>query len=43
MAIEQCGFFNKPHLLWHGPILYNGYLIGPETLTPVAERLAVEL
>ena len=43
MAIEQWGFFNVPHLLWHGPTLYNGYLRGPVTLTPIAERLAVEL
>ena len=32
-----------PHLLRHGPIVYNGHLRGPMTLTPVAERLAVEL
>ena len=37
------GFFNMPHLLWHGPILYNGYLQGPVTLKPVAKRLTVEL
>ena len=43
MAIEQSGFFNVAHLLWHGPTLYNGHLRGPVTLTPVAERLAVEL
>ena len=23
MAIEQWGFFNGPHQLWHGPTLYN--------------------
>ena len=34
--------FNVPHLLWHGPTLYNGLLRGPVILTPVAERLAVE-
>ena len=32
-----------PHLLQHGPTLYNGHLRGPVTLAPVAERLAVEL
>ena len=35
--------FNMPHLLCHGQTLYNGYLREPVTLTPVAERLAVEL
>ena len=43
VAIDQWEFFNVPHLLWHGPTLYNGHLRGPVTLTPVAERLAVEL
>ena len=43
MAIDQWVVFNVPHLLWHGPTLYNGHLRGPVTLTPVAERLAVEL
>ena len=43
MAIEQWGFFNVPHLLWHWHTLYNGHLRGPVTLTPVAERLAGEL
>ena len=43
MVIEQWGFFNVPHLLWHKPTLYNCHLRGPVTLTPVAERLAVEL
>ena len=32
-----------PHLLGHGPTLYNGHLRGPVKLTPVAERLTVEL
>ena len=41
--IEQWGFFNVPHRLRHGPTVYNGHLRGPVTLTPVAERLAVEL
>ena len=36
-------FFNVPHLLWHGATLYNGYNWRPVTLTPVAERLAVDL
>ena len=43
MAFEQCGFFNVPHLVRHGPTLYNGHLRGPVTRTPVAKRLAVEL
>ena len=43
MAIEQRGFSSVPHLLWHGASLYNGHLWGPVTLTPIAERLAVEL
>ena len=43
MAIEQWGFFNVPHLLQHGPTVYNGHHHGPVTLTPIAERLAVEL
>mgnify|MGYP003684331051 CR=1 FL=1 len=32
-----------PHLLWHWSSVCNGYLRGPVTLTPIAERLAVEL
>ena len=43
MTIEQWGFFSVPHLLWHGASVYNGHLQGPKTLTPIAERLAVEL
>ena len=44
MAIKQLGFFNVPHLLWHGPIFNNGHFRGPLTLTPVPiKRLAVEL
>ena len=43
MAIEQWGFLSVPHLLWHGASVYNGHLRGPVTLTPIAERLAVEL
>ena len=26
MAIKQWGFFWVPHLLWHGPTLYNSHL-----------------
>ena len=43
MAIEQWGFFSVPHLLKHGSSFYNCHLRGPVTLTPNAERLAVEL
>ena len=43
MAIVQSGFFSVPHLLWHGASVYNGHLRGPMTLSPYAERLAVEL
>ena len=43
MTIEKWGFFEVPHLLWHGSTLYNSHLRGPVTLTPVAELLAVEL
>ena len=43
MAIEQWGFFNVPDPLRNGPTVYNGHLREPVTLTPVAERLAVEL
>ena len=31
------------HVLWHGTSVYNGYLLGPVTLAPIADRLAVEL
>ena len=43
MTIKQWGFFNVPHLLWHGPAPYNGHLRGTVTLSPLAERWAVEL
>ena len=43
MAIEQWGFFSVPHLLWHEASVHNGHLRGPETLKPIAERVAVEL
>ena len=39
MAIQQWWFFSVPHLLWHGASVY---LRGPVTLTPIAERLALE-
>ena len=35
MAIEKWRSFNVPHLLWHGPTLYNSHLWGPVTLTPL--------
>ena len=34
MVIKQWGFFNVPHLLWHGASVYNGHIRGPVTLTP---------
>ena len=43
VAIEQWGFFSVPHLLWQGASVKNGHLWGPVTLTPIVERLAVEL
>ena len=43
MAIKLWGFLSVPHLQWHGASVYNGYLGGPATLTPIVERLAVEL
>ena len=43
MAIELWGFFSVSYLLWHGESVYNGQLRGSMTLTPNAERLAVEL
>ena len=30
-------------VLWHWPSIYNGHLRGHVTLTPISERLAVEL
>ena len=39
---ELWGFFSVSHLLWHGTLVYNVHLRGPMTLTPNAERLAVE-
>ena len=43
MAIEQWVVFSVSHVLWHGASIYNGHLRGLVTLTPFAERLAVEL
>ena len=43
MAIEQWGFSNASHLVWHGPTFYNWHIRGPVTLTPHAEGLLVEL
>ena len=43
MVNKHWGFFSVPHLLWHRTSIYNGHLRGPVTLTPIAERLAVEL
>ena len=36
-------FFSVPHLLLHEASVSNGHLRGPLTLTPIAERLTVEL
>ena len=36
-------FFSVSQLLWHGASVYNGHIRGHVTLTPIAERLAVEL
>ena len=36
-------YFSVPHPLWHGASVNNGHLRGTVTLTPIAERLAVEL
>ena len=43
MVIEQWGFFSVTHQLCYGASFNNGHLRGPVTLTPIAERLAVEL
>ena len=40
---QQWGFSNVPHLLWHGASVYNSHLQGPVPVTPIAQRLAVEL
>ena len=38
MAIEQWGFHNVPHPLWHGSTVYNDHLRRPMTITLNAER-----
>ena len=43
MAIEHWRFLFVLYRLWHGTSVYNGHLQGPVTLTPIAERLAVEV
>ena len=43
MAIEQWVFLSVSHVLWHGASIYNCHIRGLVTLTPFAERLAVEL
>ena len=43
IGIEQWGFFGVPYLLWQGASVYNGHLLESVTLTPIVERLAVEL
>ena len=35
--------FSVPHLLWHRASVYTDHLRWPVTLTPIAERLSVEL
>ena len=43
MAYEQYNvILNMPQLLWHRSSVYDAHLRGPVTLTPVAQRLAVE-
>ena len=43
MANEQWWFFSVPHLLWRGASVYNGHLLGPVTLTPIAVELLLPL
>ena len=43
MAIEQLRIFCVATPTELGVFVYNGQLKGPVTLTPIAERLAVEL
>ena len=43
MAIEQWRFFSVSDFLGNKASVYDGYFRGPVTLTPIAERLAVEL
>ena len=42
-ALHSWPSSREPSLLWHGTFVYNGYLRGPVTLTPISERLVVEL
>ena len=42
-ASEQWGLFSVPRLLWHETSVYDGHLRRSVTLTPIAERLAVEM
>ena len=41
MVIEQCGFFNVQHRLWHGTTFLKVISEDPWPLTPVAECGAV--
>ena len=43
MTIEQLEFCGLPHLLWHGATVHNGHLRGPLTITPITERMTLEL
>ena len=43
IAIKQWGFFNVPHVLWHGPTVNSCHLRGPVTLKPVDQHLAEEM
>ena len=50
LPVKGCKFWSMlgthghvQHLLWQGTSVYNGHLRGPVRLTPIAERLAVEL
>ena len=43
MALSNEGFLSVPHLLRHGPTVYDGYLRESVTLTPVVERLVLKL
>ena len=38
MDIEQWGFLSVPHLLWHEASVYNGNLLEPVALTPIAKH-----
>ena len=43
LVIKQSGFLSLPRLLWHVVSVYIGHLREPVTLTPIAERLSLEL